>query len=74
MQIQTIDYDFKDKIRTKKEVILIPYSFTPSDMNFKTILISRGIFAKILSEKADPLKLLSQYVLTKHIIFSGGEL
>ena len=40
MQIQTIESDLNDTMWIKKnEVILIHYSFTPSDMNLQTILM-----------------------------------
>ena len=35
----------------KKQVTLILYSFTPSDMNFQTILMPKVILAKFLSQK-----------------------
>ena len=39
-QIQTIEYDLNDaKRKKKKQVTLILYSFTRSDMNFQTILM-----------------------------------
>ena len=42
-----------DTIRIKKnEVDLILYSFTPSDMNFQTIWMSKVFLAKSLSEKS----------------------
>ena len=48
-QIQTIEYGLNDAIRIKKnEFILIPFSFTPFDMNFRTILIPKVILAKKL--------------------------
>ena len=47
MQIQTTKlYRLYDVIRIKKK------GFTPSDMNFKTILMPKGILAKILSQKS----------------------
>ena len=43
--------DTKLKRIKKKHVTLIPYSFTPSDMNFRAILMPKVIFAKFLSPK-----------------------
>ena len=46
-QIQTTKYGLYDMIPTKKkEFILILLPFTPSDMNFKTILRPKVILAK----------------------------
>ena len=49
MQIQMIEYGLNDTIVTirmkKKEVVLIPYSFTPTNMNFQTILMPKVILA-----------------------------
>ena len=45
-----IEYGLKDEIRIKKnEVIMILYSFTPSDMSFQTILMPKVILANFLS-------------------------
>ena len=50
--IQTIEYGLNDMKRIKKkQVTLILYSFTPSDMNFQTILMPKVILAKFLSQK-----------------------
>ena len=46
-------YGLYDVIRIKKkEFVLILQSFTPSDMNFKTILMPKVILAEILSQKS----------------------
>ena len=39
------------KLIKKKQVTLIIYSFAPSNMNFQTLLMPKGILAKILSQK-----------------------
>ena len=50
MQIQTIKYGLNDTKRiTNKQVTVILYSFTPSDMNFQKNLMPKVILAKILS-------------------------
>ena len=55
-QMQTTKYGLYDMIWLKrKEFILILY-FTPSDMNFQTILMSQVILAKILSRKSWSLR------------------
>ena len=52
-QIQTLEYGLDDAMRIKKkDLVLIEYSFTHSDMNFKTIWISKGILAKIWSRNS----------------------
>ena len=52
-QIQTIKYGLNDMKRIKKKQVSwsIHYSFTPSDMNFQAILMSKVILTKILSQK-----------------------
>ena len=51
-QIQTIRYGLNDtKMIKKKQLTLILYSFTPSDMNFVAILMHKVILAKNLSQK-----------------------
>ena len=58
-QIQTIEYGLNDAKRIKKEtsdIALILWSFTPSDMNFQTISMAKGIFAKFLFQKSGPLE------------------
>ena len=47
-----IKYGLNDTKRIKKkQVTLILYSFTPSDMNFQTMLMPKVILAKFLSHK-----------------------
>ena len=51
-QIQTLEYGLNDAKRIKKkQVTLILYSFTPSDMNFQTILMPKVILAKFVCFK-----------------------
>ena len=51
-QIQTTEYVHDDTKSIKdNQVILILYSFTPTDMNFQTILMPKLILAKFLSQK-----------------------
>ena len=46
-QIQAIEYGLNDAIRIKKnEALMILYSFTSVDMDFQTILMSKGILAE----------------------------
>ena len=46
-QIQTLEYGLDVAMRIKeKDYILIEYSFTPSDMNFQTIWMPKGILTK----------------------------
>ena len=49
--------------KTKTQIIWILYSFTPSDMNFQTILMPKVILAKILSEKILPFNILMILIL-----------
>ena len=50
-QIQTIEYGLNDAMRIKKkELILMIYSLTPSDINFHTTSMSNGILEN--SEKS----------------------
>ena len=43
-QTQTLEYGLDDAMRIKKkDLVLIEYSFTPSDMNFQTIWVPQGI-------------------------------
>ena len=52
-QIQTIKYGLNDtKGIKKKQITLIIYSFTPSDMNFQTIMMLEVVLAKFLSQKS----------------------
>ena len=48
----------------KKQVTLILFSFTPSDMNFQTFLLLKGILAKTNSQK----NLLTQTILILSIL------
>ena len=48
-----IKYGLNDIKRIKKkQVALILYSFTPSELNFQAILMPKVILAKILSQKS----------------------
>ena len=52
MQIKTVKYGLDDRIwMKKKQITLIIYSFTPSDMNFQTILMPKGILAYFCHKK-----------------------
>ena len=52
-QIQTLEYDLDDAMWIKKkDDVLIEYSFTPSDMNFQTIWMPKGILTKIWSRNS----------------------
>ena len=63
-QIQTIKYGHNDTKRIKKkQVTLILYSFTPSDINFQMILLPKVILAKLLSQKIYSLEPFSSYML-----------
>ena len=55
MQIKTTKDGLYDVIRIKNKEfsILIINSFSPSDMNLKTILMPKVILAKNLSQKTD---------------------
>ena len=56
MQIQTIKYGPNDtKMIKKKQVTLILYLFTPSDMNFHTFWLLKVIFAKKIHKKSTHL-------------------
>ena len=53
MRIQTKKYGLYDVIRIKKkEFILMLRSFTPYDINFKTILMPKGILGKFYPKHA----------------------
>ena len=56
----------------KNEVIMILYLFRHSDMNFQTILMSKVIFAKVLSQKARLLN--HSYVLYALAIYESASL
>ena len=43
----------------KKQVILILYSFTPSDMNFQTIVVPKIFLEKMVTKKLQTLKFLT---------------
>ena len=50
--VQVSNFLWKTQIQIKKkEVTLILYSFTPSDMNFQAILMPKVILGKFLSQK-----------------------
>ena len=52
-QIQTLEYGLDDAMRIrKKDLVLIEYSFTSSDMNFQTIWMAKGILTKIWSRNS----------------------
>ena len=56
-QIQTIKYGLNDmKPIKKKQATLTPYSFTPFDMKFQTILMPKKILAKFMSQKVYSLR------------------
>ena len=61
LQIQPTKYGLYDAIRIKKkELILIIWSYTPSDMNVETILMPKLILTQKNSQKSDSyLKFLS---------------
>ena len=50
-QIQMIEYGLNYIIWIKKEFLLIPFSFTTSQMSFQTISMLKAILAKFLSQK-----------------------
>ena len=53
---QTIKYGLNDTKRIeKKQVKLMLYSFTASDMSFQTILLPKGIFGEKISQKIESL-------------------
>ena len=52
-QIQTLEYGLDDAMRIKKkDLVLLEYSFTPSDMSFQTIWIPKGILKKNFSRNS----------------------
>ena len=65
-QIQTINHGLYDMIRIKsKELLFILYSFTPSDINFQSILMPKVILAQFLSQKL--VSLHHSYLVTEKI-------
>ena len=52
-QSQTLKYGLDDAIRIKKkDLVLIEYSFTPSDRNFQTIWMPKEILTKFSARKS----------------------
>ena len=55
-QIQTLKYGLDDAMRIKKkDLVLLEYSFTPSDNNFQTIWMHKWFWQKFGHEIAGPL-------------------
>ena len=48
---ETLEYGLDDADK-KERPLLIEYSFTPSDMNFQTIWMPKGILTKIWSRNS----------------------
>ena len=52
-QTQTIEYGLNDMIQINKNAVMLTLcSFTPSDLNFQTILMPKVNLAKKLSQKS----------------------
>ena len=58
LRFKTLEYGLDDTLRIKnKDLDLIEYSFAPSDVNFLTIWMPKGILTKKnWLEKAGPLE------------------